>query len=69
MPPRIAATAIIRGSSAKTRTYLRAWADSDELLAFRRRGDNARPASVKSVAVKGGLYGLGELGAANEKMY
>ena len=53
------------------RTYLRAWADKsdDELLAYRRRGDNARPASVKNVAVRGGLYGLGELGDANEKMY
>jgi Protein of unknown function (DUF4238) len=51
------------------RTYLRAWADSDELLAYRRRSDNARPASVKNVAVRGGLYGLGELGDACEKMY
>ena len=51
------------------RTYLRAWAGSDELLAYRRRGDNARTASVKNVAVRGGLYGLGELGDANEKMY
>lgn len=52
------------------RTYLRAWADSsDELLAYRRRGDNARLASVKNVAVKGGLYGLGALGDANEKLY
>ena len=51
------------------RTYLRAWADSDERLAYRRRGDNARPASVKNVAVVGGLYGLGELGDACEKMY
>jgi hypothetical protein len=51
------------------RTYLRAWADSDELVAYRRRGDNARPASVKNVAVVGGLYGLGELGDACEKMY
>jgi Protein of unknown function (DUF4238) len=51
------------------RTYLRAWADSDELLAYRRRGDNARPASVRNVAVVGGLYGLGELGDACEKMY
>ena len=41
----------------------------DELLAYRRRGDNARPASVKNVAVRGGLYGLGELGDANENMY
>jgi len=52
------------------RTYLRAWADSgDQLLAYRRRGDSARPASVNDVAVVGGLYGLGELGAACEKMY
>lgn len=51
------------------RTYLRAWADSDELLAYRRRGDNTRPASVKNVAVVGGLYGLGELRDACEKMY
>ena len=51
------------------RTYLRAWADSDDLLAYRRRGDNARPASVKNVAVRAGLYGLGELGDACEKMY
>jgi hypothetical protein len=51
------------------RTYLRAWADADELLAYRRRGDNARPASVRNVAVVGGLYGLGELGDACEKMY
>ncbi|WP_172827699.1 MULTISPECIES: DUF4238 domain-containing protein [Mycobacterium] len=51
------------------RTYLRAWADSDDLVAYRRRGDDARPASVKNVAVIGGLYGLGELGDANEKLY
>jgi hypothetical protein len=53
------------------RTYLRAWANNsdDELLAYRRRGDNARPASVKNVAVRGGLYGLGELGDACETMY
>jgi hypothetical protein len=51
------------------RTYLRAWASSDDLLAYRRRGDNTRPASVKNVAVRGGIYGLGQLGDACEKMY
>ncbi len=52
------------------RTYLRAWADSNgKLLAYRRRGDNARRAGVNDVAVVGGIYGRGELGDANEKMY
>ncbi|MGF2943597.1 DUF4238 domain-containing protein [Mycobacterium sp. Lab-001] len=50
--------------------YLRAWADSNsKLLAYRRRGDNARPAGVGDVAVVCGIYGAGELGDACEKMY
>lgn len=51
------------------RTYLRAWADSDDQVAYRRRGGNAIPKSVKNVAVVGGIYGLGELGDACEMMY
>jgi hypothetical protein len=51
------------------RTYLRAWADSDDRVAYRRRGDNAIPNGVSNVAVKGGVYGVGELGEANEKLY
>ena len=51
------------------RTYLRAWADSDDQVAYRRRGDNAIPNGVKNVAVIAGFYGQGELGDAREKMY
>lgn len=51
------------------RTYIRAWADLDGQVAYRRRGDNAIPNGVRNVAVIGGFYGQGELGEAREKMY
>jgi hypothetical protein len=51
------------------RTYLRAWTDSDELLAYRRRGGTAIRNTVRNVAVAGGIYGTGELGEAREKLY
>lgn len=52
------------------RTYLRAWADSDDQVAYRRRGnDSAIRNTVKNVAVAGGIYGTGELGEARERFY
>jgi hypothetical protein len=60
---------VIRRPHFVPRTYLRAWADPDATLAYRRRGANVIPNGVRNVAVAGGIYGLGQLGDANERLY
>jgi hypothetical protein len=51
-------------------TYLRAWADSDGRVAYRRRdGATAILNSTKNVAVVGGLYGDGQLSEAREQTF
>lgn len=52
------------------RTYLRAWADSDEQVAYRRRdADKAATPNISRVAVTGGIYGEGQLGEAREQAF
>lgn len=52
------------------RTYLRAWADSDEQVAYRRRdADKAATPDISRVAVAGGIYGKGQLGEAREQAF
>jgi hypothetical protein len=48
-------------------TSLRAWADQDERVAYRRRdADTARLPNITNVAVNSGIYGDGQLGQARE---
>jgi hypothetical protein len=51
-------------------TYLRAWAGSDERVAYRRRdATTALLNGTRNVAVKSGIYGKGQLGQAREDAF
>jgi hypothetical protein len=51
-------------------TYLRAWAGPDERVAYRRRDATAALLNgITNVAVKGGIYGKGQLGQAREDAF
>lgn len=50
--------------------YLRAWADPDERVAYRRRDAAAAILNgTRNVAVKSGIYGKGQLGQAREDAF
>jgi hypothetical protein len=52
------------------RTYLGAWANATGQVAYRRRDrGQAIVTSTTNVAVAGGIYGIGELGEAREKLF
>jgi Protein of unknown function (DUF4238) len=52
------------------RTYLRGWANGDDQVSYRRRGqDHAVITSTTNVAVAGGIYGTGEAAQAREEMF
>jgi hypothetical protein len=52
------------------RTYLRAWADSADQVAYRRRdAEKATTPNITNVAVAGGIYGVGQLGEAREQEF
>lgn len=52
------------------RTYLRAWANAANQVAYRRRdGGTALVTSIDNVAVAGGIYGVGDLAQSREELF
>lgn len=52
------------------KTYLRAWADSAGQVSYRRRdSERAIPNGIGNVAVAGGIYGVGDIGQARERLF
>jgi hypothetical protein len=52
------------------RTYLKAWANAKDQVAYRRRdGDGALVTNITNVAVAGGIYGTGEVAQAREDFF
>jgi hypothetical protein len=52
------------------RTYLRAWANQADQVSYRRRDrTTAVVTNITNVAVRGGIYGEGELGEAREVLF